>query len=664
MVSAPSTRKKRREAEKLARREQRRAELNGRMAPITKFAIAAGLLFTVIIGVLGVRAWLADPLARGREALAAGNYRTARVDLMTAADAAPRDASIRLSLARAYNALGRGREAERNLIRAGELGASPASLRTELAIAQLAQGRAADAIATIGQGSIPASDAARALRTVAQAQYQTGNVRAAADGLAAAIARDGDDAENWIALARFRLAEQDVLGADQAADEARRRAPQSAAALAIKAEVVRNRGGPVAAIPWYEQATEADADNVPVMAEYAATLGEAGQYRAMLVPLRRSLALEPGNGRALLLAATVAARGGEHALARTLLMRMSNVDGDRPAALLLRAAVEMALGTPSTSARFANALVQQQPDNRQARRLLAMALLAQDNARGAITVIDPITTSPDADSWSLLLLSRSFSAIDWQIDAAQPLDRASRLTVGDTRPLAGEARAGDPLDPAVAIPAIRAQLRSGNAAAALILAERLADANPGVPQARLLVGDAALAGGNPAMAAVHFRRAAELRYDQQTMLRLVHALQRSGDGAAASEALDQYAMRWPQDSVAMRLMAARAAEASDWGAAATALAAAIDRVGPGDALLHAQMARAQLELGEAEAARDHAVRAYRLLPGNAAISGLYGIALHRTGGNAVDARDLLVKAVQLAPDDRLLQNWLAEQSGR
>ena len=655
MTSAPSIRKQRKQEERAAARAARA----GRKSPLARIVLALLAVAAVIGAVVAVRGYLADPLARGREALALGNFRAARIDLMNAVTQSPNDVRLRLDLARAYSGLRRGVEAERQLQRATDLGASPAIVATDLAEAQLLQNRPQDALNTLAAGYLR-RDTSRALRIAAESHYRLGAFALAQANYAEALRLGPDLVENWIAFSRFRLAEQDVLGADDAASEAWRRAPASATTLALKAEVVRTREGPVASIPWYEAALERDPDNVPVMLELAASLGEAGHYRDMLKPLRRASELEPGNSRALFLLAVVAARGGELSLARNLLGRIGGGDADLPAVLQTRAAVELALDTPSAAEGYATRLVEMQPDNGTARRLLALAQVRRDNPRGAVATLDPITTRPDADSWSLLLLSASFAAIDWQVDSLQPLDRAATLMRGDPPALAASADSGDSLNPAVAIPTIRARLARGDGAGALSLADRLARANPGVAQARLLVGDAAMMQGDVAAAVDHYRRASQLRFDEATMLRLVHALARQGDRNAVAEALRQFQMRWPENIAAMRVAAAFSAEQGDWSAARLQLTAASARIGSNDALLLAQLARCDLELGDAESALAFARRAYRLLPGNATVSGAYGIALARNGGSRTDARDLLAKAVSLAPQDVLLRQWLAE----
>ena len=214
------------------------------------------------------------------------------------------------------------------------------------------------------------------------------------------------------------------------------------------------------------------------------------------------------------------------------------------------------------------------------------------------------------------------------------------------------------------MPTIRARIANGQAESALRLAQRLAEANAGVPQAQMLAGDAAMAKGDVAEALRWFRRTADLRYDENAMRRLVHALQMSGDAEGAEEALSQFMMRWPENVAAMRVAANDAAQRSDWQGALSILAAANARIGPNDVLLLAQMARARIEMGDASGAVRDAGHAYQLMPENATISGIYGIAIARSGGNAQDARDLLRKAVELAPEDTLLRQWRMELDDR
>ena len=658
-LAPPSTRRKRRAEAAATRRAALRA-LPWYRRPLLLALAVIGTLLVAFATVRGVQMWFADPLARGQAAYAAGDYRSARVDL-TAALAERETASARIDLARALVALGRGDEAARQLDRAVALGAEDQATTVIRAETRLLAGDTDGALAQLRQ-PVAAGDAADAARVAALAHWRAGRLASADLAFTRAI-RDGASVRGWIDFARYRLAEQDLVGADNAIGEALALAPLHLGAGTLKAQIVRTRGGPVPSLPWYEAVLRENPRHIPALLGYAAALGEAGRYGAMLDALKAVEGIEPRNPELLFLQAGVAARGGEPALARTLIGRIEGPLRDRPDVLLLKAAVELSLDAPVLAGQTAARLVAMQPDNRRARRLLALALARGDDLRGAVLVIDPITTAPDADSWSLLLLSDAFSGMGWAEDARQPLDRAYQLAPGSPAVLAGT-EGGDSLDPGVAIPAIRARIAAGRADEALGLAIRLADANPGVAQARLIAGDAALAAGDAAGAIRHFREAANIRFDESVMLRLVATLAQSGDRAGAAEALGAFMARWPENLAAMRIAAAMAAESGEWDRANAILAAAIARAGPNDALLLMQAARAAMESGDVSAAIPLARRAHRLLPGNGAASGIYGIVLTRAGESPQDARDLLVKAVQLSPDDALLREWLAEASPR
>ncbi|MEG8018441.1 hypothetical protein [Sphingomonas sp. LR55] len=98
-------------------------------------------------------------------------------------------------------------------------------------------------------------------------------------------------------------------------------APREPSALTLQGEVIRDRYGLVAALPWFEAALKRDAYYHPALIEYAATLGDVGRNADMLVATRRALQARPGSPQALYLQAVLAARAGRIDLARALLRR-------------------------------------------------------------------------------------------------------------------------------------------------------------------------------------------------------------------------------------------------------------------------------------------------------------------------------------------------------
>src|SRR5690606_20947342 len=123
--------------------------------------------------------------------------------------------------------------------------------------------------------------------------------------------------------------------------------------------------------------------------------------------------------------------------------------------------------------------------------------------------------------------------------------RAASLSPGGAAPFARDgddallAQAADaaPLDPSKAIPAIAADIAHGRFASAIARARRRRDANPGVADAHLLLGDAAMAGGRHDLAVAAYRKARDLDAGEAPALRLANALFRAGDPAGSGAAI-------------------------------------------------------------------------------------------------------------------------------
>src|SRR3546814_16031851 len=83
----------------------------------------------------------------------------------------------------------------------------------------------------------------------------------------------------------------------------------------------RDQQGLTAALGWYDRALAADPGNTGALIDQAATLGDLGRYRDMLVALRKAAAIVPGDPRLYYLQAVLAARAGHSTLPRSLVPR-------------------------------------------------------------------------------------------------------------------------------------------------------------------------------------------------------------------------------------------------------------------------------------------------------------------------------------------------------
>lgn len=593
----------------------------------------------------------ATAFARGQAALRSGNYSAARNHLLAAVEADPADGRAQAELARAYLLLGEGVAAGGALDRAVAAGLPPARLHPWRAAALLLQDDADAALAEARRGA--ADPYAR--RVAARATAASGDRAAAAAMLATLVAAHPGDAGAWTDLARVRLDLGDVGAASLAAARATALDPGDLAALTLRGEVVRRRNGLIAALPWFDAALRRDAYYVPALIERAATLGDLGRAGDSLADARKVLAARPSQPRALYLLAVIAARAGNGALAATLLDRAGDL-GDVPGALLLGGALDQAAGRHEQAVARWRALVDRQPMNLVARRLLGAAQLRAGDAGEALATLRPVALRADADAYTLTLVARSFEARGERDWAATFLDRAARAPAAPAAPfgqdesatvLAG-AVASAPGDPRAAVAAIRGMLEAGQGVAALTAAQRLAAAAPGAPAAWLLVGDVQAATQRPAAALPAYLRAADLRFDRPAMLRLVEARLAGGDRRGAADTLALYLAQNPASTEARRMLANLQLGAGEAEAAVATLEGLRGDLGDRDARLLAQLAAAYTAAGDPVSALPYARAAVRLQPMSAAAADALGHALFDRGDTAA-ALPPLAKAAALAP---------------
>jgi len=560
----------------------------------------------------------------------------------------------RVELARAQLQIGDGVGAEASVKAALAAGANDAYLRPLLARAYALQGDGNRALQILGEGPIAPEMIGEAAWVAGDVHLDDGDLDAAREAYDRAVRERPRDSRLWVDVARFRDANADTLGARDAVDYAIELDGTNSAALAYKANLVRTEQGLSASLDWYGRALAADPDNANALIDQAATLGDLGRYSDMLVALRRGAALAPRDPRPYYLQAVLAARAGNYALARSLLQRTRGELDDQPGFMLLSAVVELQLGGEAVSASWADRLLALQPHNFTARHLLAAADWADGDADGAAEVLAPVVDRPDADSWSLLLAARVAAELGHRGESADYLARAAALAPGEATPFATDDSYGlltsgadaAPLDPAAAIPAISADMANGNYASAIARATRLRDANRGVADAHILLGDAALAGARYELAVQSYRAARDLDAGERTTLRLANALFRAGDTAGSGAAILALRDSQPSSIAADRLAGHLAMDLEHWDQAIAHFERARDRIGNRDVVLLRDLARAYAAKGDRNRALPLIASAYRLQPLNADIMLFYADLLERRG-NRQAAADLRDKAKQI-----------------
>ncbi|MGH6652989.1 MAG: tetratricopeptide repeat protein [Sphingopyxis sp.] len=570
-----------------------------------------------------------------------------RVDLQASLAENPDQLAQQVALARVLFKLGDGVGAEAAVKAALGAGGDEAALRPLAAKAAAMQGEGDRAFRILDAGPIAPEMIGEAAWVAGNVHLDNGDLGSARDAFDRAVQDLPRSSDLWVDVARFRDANADALGARDAIDYAIELDKANSAALAFKANLVRTQQGLTAALPWYDAALQADPDNAGALIDQAATLGDLGRYRDMLVSLRHAADLVPGNAQIYYLQAVLAARAGNYRLARSLLQRTRGRLDEEPGFMLLSAIVELELGGEAVAATWADRLIEAQPENLTARRILAVSEWAGGDADGAAEALAPIVSRSDADSWSLLLAARVAAELGRTAASADYQARAAALAPGEAAPfaadgfnLSGEADA-EPLNPAKVIPAMEAEMANGNAARALQRATRLRDANRGVADAHILHGDAALAAGDYRLAVQSFRAARDLDASERTTLRLANALYRAGDAAGSGATILALRDSQPSSIAADQLAGSLAMDLQHWDDAITHFERVRQRVGNRDVVVLRELSKAYAARGDRAKATAMIVLAYRLQPLNGEIMRLYADLLAQRGDaqGAIDLRD-------------------------
>jgi len=448
--------------------------------------------------------------------------------------------------------------------------------------------------------------------TDARREMREGNLTQAGEWLDEARQLEPENPAVWVDIARLRFRGGEHIPALEAANLALELGPNYPPALLMRAQLVRDAHGMLDALPWFEAALANDPENPEMLAEYAATLGDAGYHQEMLAAVRKLAEVDPREPMVHYLQAVLAARGDRPVLARALLERSGLADRGVPAAILLDAILDMRQGTVETAAQKLEDLAERQPGNQRVLELLARALWLAGRDDELIDTFGERALAQDTSPYLLMLVGRAYERAGLREEAVPFLNRA--LAPRPSEPvLLGSTRAGR-----ADLPAPTRQMRDliaqRDAAGAVSLARQLRDQFPGSADVHSLIGDVEQARSRPDWAFELYETAASVRKPWPLTKRLITASRSLGDQNAADTLLIRHLVGEPNNTEALILFAERSATNEDWLRVSVLLDQAIELGVGSDPDLLELRAEAARQLGRDDEATQYDALAQILRP--------------------------------------------------
>ena len=169
--------------------------------------------------------------------------------------------------------------------------------------------------------------------------------------------------------------------------------------------------------------------------------------------------------------------------------------------------------------------------------------------------------------------------------------------------------------------------------------------------------------GDFAAAAEQYRRAANLAFNEAVALRLIEALQRSGQAQAAENVVLLFVRQNPRNVAGQILYASLMMHSRDWQSAIRIYESLRGRLGDNEATILNNLAWAYSETGDYEAAIPLARRAWALDRDNPATADTLGWILFKSGDDVAGGLALLQQSSRGAPSDAEIRQRLQQTRG-
>ncbi|WP_324780042.1 XrtA/PEP-CTERM system TPR-repeat protein PrsT [Thiobacillus sedimenti] len=419
----------------------------------------------------------AELLKDARAKLAAGDYKTATIELKNAVAKDERNAEARFELGKLYLAQLDLASAEKEFRRAREAGMAANVVNPMIARALLGQRafqRVLDELPAAA-GNDPDSITLQALR--ATAELGVGRKDDARKSLQHALQAAPDNADVHLALAQLALADKDPGQAMQELDETLRIDPRHRDSLLLKGDVLRTTGKPAEAAAVYREVLRLDPMHSGAHLALAGIAITENKLDDARQEVDSALKISPRSVQARYTRALIDFREKHTDRAHDEIASVLKAAPDYLPALLLGGSIEYALGNPQMAETYLNKVVAATPNNLYAVRMLAASQLRQGRMDDAASTLAPALRTAAQDPGVLIvageiaLARKDFAKASAYFEEAAKRDPASaaiRTELGISRLAQGDSRAMTDLHAA-------AGMEGGSRAGTVIILSQLED---------------------------------------------------------------------------------------------------------------------------------------------------------------------------------------------
>ena len=363
------------------------------------------LLAAAVLALSACGATPAEKYERAQEAFAANEFKSARLDLISALQEDPQNSGMNVLLARTLIALSDGEGANSALERLSDADSASDEVRLLRGEADVLRGRFDAAIETVEGIYTASADRVRGLAYIGLEDTEK-----AAEAFAAGEAREGVHAPLYASYARFELARGNVGKAREYADAAIKADPKLVDARLAAGRVASAESRFQDALTHYDVALELNDGNFDGRLGRSGILAELGQLDEAR-DIAAGLSSEaPNDTRITFLLGKIDAAAGNWEEVRA---RLQGVEGElktAPDMQVVYGEALLRLGQVAQSRSLLEPLLSRFSGSRKLRVLIAEAQLQSSDANSALATIKPLVVRPDATPAELSLAAMAAKA--------------------------------------------------------------------------------------------------------------------------------------------------------------------------------------------------------------------------------------------------------------